>query len=278
MRSETVRLRDSSLLIEDGVAELTHLRAENRNTLSAELRLDYVDVLARIESEPAIKALIVTGSGGSFCSGGDLKAVVSRLSASGSQANLALSMQSNLSGAHQWLTRLRSLEVPVIAAVDGAAFGAGMSLALAADFVMASSRARFCMSFGKLGLIPDMGAFHALPRLVGMVNARDLMLTARVVNADEAQRLGFVYSIHSTESLADAAWRFARRFKGASRHALGATKRLLNMSFETPYAALAELEANAQAVETCTPYHFDAVQRFVRKEPPEFDWDGNEPS
>jgi enoyl-CoA hydratase/carnithine racemase len=278
MEPETIQLRDSSLTIDEGIAELVHGRAEHRNSLSANLRLDYVDVITRVESDPCIKALIITGSGGSFCSGGDLKAVMDRLSGNGSSTSLPLSMRSSLSCAHQWLTRLRGLEVPVIAAVDGPAFGAGMSLALACDFVLASSRARFCMSFGKLGLIPDMGAIHALPRLVGMANARDLMLTARVVLAEEAQRLGVVHSIYSPEALPDASRRIAARFKGASRQALGTTKRLLNMSFETPYAALADLEANAQAVETCTSYHADALRRFVRKEPPAFDWDRNEAS
>jgi enoyl-CoA hydratase/carnithine racemase len=151
-------------------------------------------------------------------------------------------------------------------------------LALAADFIMASSRARFCMSFGKLGLIPDMGAFHALPRLVGMANARDLMLTARVVSADEAKSLSFVHSVHPIESPADASRQFAGRFDRASRGALGTTKRLLNLSFETPYATLTELEANAQAVETCDPYHADALRRFARKEPLAFDWDSGQRS
>lgn len=273
MASETTRFRDSDLSIVDGVAEFTHRRPEQRNALSAELRLDYCDMLTRVESDPAVCALVITGAGGSFCAGGDLKAVKERLSNPGAGNDLALSMRRNLSDAHQWLTRLRNLDVPVIAAVDGAAFGAGMSLALAADFVIASTRARFSMSFGKLGLIPDMGAFHVLPRLIGMANARDLMLTARVVDADEGKRLGFVHSVHDAESLADAARQFAGRFRGSSRHALGTTKRLLNLSFETSFAALAELEANAQGVETCTPYHADALARFMRREPPLFDWD-----
>ncbi|MGT2472604.1 enoyl-CoA hydratase/isomerase family protein [Paraburkholderia terrae] len=276
MTTETVQLRDSILTITNGVAEFAHCRPEHRNCLSANLRLDYVDMLERIESDPAICALIITGAGGSFCSGGDLKAVVSKLSKHSVENELAISMRSSLIGANQWLSRLRNLEVPVIAAVDGAAFGAGMSLALAADFIMASSRAHFCMSFGKLGLIPDMGAFHALPRLIGVANARDLMLTARVVHADEAKRLGFVYSVHTADSLAEASRQFAGRFKYASRHALGTTKRLLNLSFETPYSTLAELESNAQAVETCTPYHVNALGRFVRKEALAFDWDRDE--
>ncbi|CAM2178170.1 Enoyl-CoA hydratase [Paraburkholderia sacchari] len=271
MTSETLQLRDSDLVIADGVAEFTHRRPEDRNPLSANLRLDYVDVLSRVESDPDISALIIAGSGGSFCAGGDLKALMNTLSSADVGNRLALSMRHNLQEAHQWLERLRALDVPVIAAVNGAAFGAGMSLALAADFIFATPRARFCMSFGKLGLLPDMGSFHTLPRLVGMANARDLMLTARIVSGGEAQRLGFVHSVHAAEDLAEASRQFAGHFNGASRSAIGATKRLLNMSFETPYGVMAELEANAQAVQTCTPYHEDALWRFIRKEPPAFD-------
>jgi 2-(1,2-epoxy-1,2-dihydrophenyl)acetyl-CoA isomerase len=156
-------------------------------------------------------------------------------------------MRDNLAGAHVWLSRLRNLDVPVIAAVDGAAYGAGASLTLAADFVMASHRAGFCMSFHKIGMIPDMGALYALPRLVGIAVARDLFLTARRVGAEEAKQIGLVHSVFDAQSLLTQARRFARRFINSPRGTTGVTKRLLNMSFETPYAALVQMESGAQA-------------------------------
>lgn len=148
-----------------------------------------------------------------------------------------------------------------------------MSLALTADFIMASRRAFFCMSFAKLGLIPDMGALYAVPRLIGMVMARDLMLTARRVGAEETRQIGLIHSVYQDDELLNQARLFAGRFRGAARGALGTTKRLLNQSFESHYAPLAELEANAQAVETCSAYHAQALTRFLHKEPALYDWD-----
>ncbi|MGH8783829.1 MAG: enoyl-CoA hydratase/isomerase family protein [Cupriavidus necator] len=273
MQTEIIHSPHAELSINDGVAELSHRRPEKRNALSAEMRRAYCDMLARVESDPTIRALIITGSGGSFCAGGDLKGVKDRMSKPAGAHSPAMTMRNNLLGAHSWIGRLRNLEIPVIAAVDGAAVGAGMSLALAADFVLASRRAWFSMVFPKIGLIPDMGALYVMPRLVGMAVAKELLLTGRRVSAEEGQQLGLVHSLFEADALAEEARRFASRFKNAPRSALGTTKRLLNMSFETPYATLAELEANAQAVETCSPYHGEALDRFVRGEPALYDWD-----
>lgn len=273
MSPEVIRLRHAELSVQGGVAEFSHQRPEQRNALSPELRQDYCDMLDRVEADRSIRALIITGSGGCFSAGGDLKNVKERLVNPDPESKPAITMRNGLLGAHSWLDRLRNLEVPVIAAVDGVAYGAGMSLALTSDFVIASDRARFCMAFPKIGLIPDMGALYILPRLVGMAVAKELCLTARQVRADEARQLGFVNTVVKAESLLTEARRFARGFRNGPRGAFGATKRLLNMSFETSYAGLAQLEANAQAVETCTAYHSNAIDRFLRGEPSLYDWD-----
>jgi 2-(1,2-epoxy-1,2-dihydrophenyl)acetyl-CoA isomerase len=273
MPDERISLRHSELVLTDGVAEFTHGRPSQRNALSHELRQDYADMIERVGSDQSIRALIITGSGGSFCAGGDLKGVQARMSATDPEDHPALAMRGNLTDGHAWLDSLRHLNLPVIAAVDGAAYGAGMSLALSADFILASDRAQFCMSFARIGLIPDMGAMHMLPRLVGMAAARELFLTARRVGAAEAMSLGFVHAVTGVEDLPAEARQFARRFRNAPRSAVEVTKRLLNMSFETPFGTLAQLEANAQAVQTCTPYHMQAVARFLRGEPALYDWD-----
>jgi 2-(1,2-epoxy-1,2-dihydrophenyl)acetyl-CoA isomerase len=171
------------------------------------------------------------------------------------------------------MQRLRNLELPVIAAVDGAAVGAGFSLALAADFVLASSRAFFCMSFAKVGLVPDLGAAWLLPRVIGMSAAKELALTARKLGVEEAKRLGIVHAIHAPETLADDARSFAQRFISAPREALGLGKRLLNQSFETPYASLAELESAAQAVASSVPFHAQAIEAFLEGQAPLYDWE-----
>lgn len=273
MAAEIIPMREAQLSIEDGLAEFTHRRPERRNPLSLELRQDYIEMLDRVESDRKIRALIVTGSGGAFCAGGDLRSLQDRLSSSDPELNSPDAMRRRILAGHAWFERLRNLEMPVIAAVDGPAAGAGMSIAMAADFILASTRASFSMSFVKVGLLPDMAAFYTLPRIVGMAAAKDLMMTARRLGADEAQRLGIVHSLHDAQELPAQARRFARRFIGASRHALAQTKRLLHKSFETPYATLMELEANGQAVASATPEHVEAVRRFLAGERPAFDWD-----
>ncbi|MBB3176652.1 enoyl-CoA hydratase/isomerase family protein [Variovorax sp. Sphag1AA] len=273
MPADVISLREAQLSIEDGIAEFTHTRPERRNPLSLDLRADYIEMLDRVESDRSVRALIITGSGGSFCAGGDLRSLQERLQSDDPEINSPDAMRRRLMAGHAWFERLRNLEMPVIAAVDGPAAGAGMSIALAADFILASTRASFSMSFVKVGLLPDMAAFHTLPRIVGMAVAKDLMLTARRIGADEAERLGIVHSLHDAADLPAQARRFARRFAGASRAALAMTKRLLHKSFETPYAAMAELEANGQAVASATPEHVAAVRRFLAGEPSSFDWD-----
>ena len=273
MTTELIRMRDALLSIEDGVAQFSHQRPAARNALSLALRTDYQDMLDRVQSDRAIRALVITGSGGSFCAGGDLKALKERQPDTEPEARSPDAMRRRLQSGHVWVERLRSLEIPVIAAVDGPAVGAGFSIALAADFILASTRAVFCMSFAKIGLVPDLGAFHFLPRAVGLPMAKELALTARRVSATEARQLGFVHAIHDPETLPAEAMRFARRFVAGPREAMGAIKSLMNKSFETSYATLAELECHAQAIASTTPYHEDAVAAFLRGEPAAFDWD-----
>ena len=273
MVTELIRLRDAQLSIEDGVARFSHQRPTVRNALSASLHVDYRDMLDRVQADRSVRALVITGSGGSFCAGGDLKSAQERHTSADPEARSADAMRRRIQSGHSWLDRLHALEIPVIAAVDGAAFGAGFSIALAADFILASTAAVFCMSFAKVGLVPDMGAFYFLPRAVGMPMAKELALTARRVSAAEGMQLGFVHSVCEPEALPAAALDFGRRFVTCPREAIGLTKSLMNKSFETPFATLAELECYAQAVASTTAYHSEAVAAFLRGERPAYDWD-----
>ncbi|MET0542308.1 MAG: enoyl-CoA hydratase/isomerase family protein [Variovorax sp.] len=272
---ETLDLREATLRIgNEGVAEFSHQRPEARNALSMAMRLDYRDMLERVENDRAIRALIITGSAGSFCAGGDVKGMAAMQASGSGGAGMAGPCRSRIAADHhRWLDRLRSLDVPVIAAVDGPAYGAGVSIALMADFVLASARATFCMVFAKMGMVPDFGAFHTLPRLVGLAKAKELMLTARRFDAQEARELGIVYAVHEPEQLLDEARRLAARLARGPRDAMGMIKNSLNRSFDSDYRTLAEIEAHQQAVAMSLPYHADAVKRFVHKKPLAYDWD-----
>ena len=271
MNDTTETLRASQLRIEGGIAELSHQRPALRNALSTELQMDYVDVIARVESDREIRVLLITGSGGSFSAGGDVKFMRERLT--DPSVATADYMRSRLRKAHQWLTRLRELEVPVVAAVDGPAYGAGFGLALQADFVLASTRAVFCASFARLGAVPDFGLLHTLPRIVGLSRAKELMLTARRLGAEEAQAWGLVHAVHADDALQAEARAFALRLCAGPREAAGMTKNLVNRSFETDCAAMFTAEASAQAVAMQTPYHAQAVADFARDGAFRYDWD-----
>lgn len=249
--------------LDGGVATLTFNRPERKNALSMDMRAGIAAALERIEADRGISAVILTGAGGVFCAGGDIS-LMSELTPN--------SVRQRLNEAHRWIDRLLNLDRPVIAAVDGAAFGAGFGLALAADFVLASARARFCMAFARIGLAPDFGVYYTLPRVVGLQRAKELIYSAREISAAEAQRLGIVLEIHPVEGLLPRAREIAGSMAQSSSVAFGLTKRILNRSLETSAATLFELEADAQGVAVSSDYFRAAIARFGRKEPPLFNW------
>ncbi|QRY77936.1 enoyl-CoA hydratase/isomerase family protein [Pseudomonas sp. PDNC002] len=273
MNTESFELRESRLVITGDVATFTHLNSAARNALSLDLREDYADMLDRVENDRSLRALIITGSGGSFCAGGDIRSLKERQTSTDPEVNSANAMRLRIRRLHASLQRLRSLEIPVIAAVDGPAYGAGFAIALLADFILASNRASFCMPFAKLGLVPDSGALYTLPRVVGMQKAKELLFSARRVGVEEASELGIVHSIHAPEELAANAQRMAQRFLSAPRDAIAMSKRLLNQSFESDWNAMAEMEGLAQGVAATAPYHGEAVSAFLGGKPSRYDWD-----
>lgn len=256
--SVTFELRGSTAL-------LTLNSPATRNAFTAEIREGLSDGIAQTHADAAIRALVITGSGGVFCAGGDIRGMVGEAS-----HNDGTAWRSRMHGTQRWMAELLTLDKPVIAAVDGPAFGAGFSVALAADFVIASTRARFCLSFMKLGLVPDCGAFYTLPRVVGAQRAKELMLSAREVGAQEAKAIGIAMELHEPEALLPRALALAASFEGASPLAVSLIKRAMFDSGEL--AAQLDGEANAQALAFGSDYTQDAVRRFIDKQAPAFKW------
>src|SRR5690606_27306806 len=158
MQERDFVLSVSSLKIIGGVAEFTHGDPARRNPLGSALRKDYERMLDIVGNDPDVKCLLLAGSGGSFCAGGDIREMRGRIETGDPSAHSPDAARRRLAAASRWLSRLRELDAIVIACVDGPAYGAGFSLALHADFILASPRAEFCMSFIRLGLVPDFGA------------------------------------------------------------------------------------------------------------------------
>ena len=249
--------------VREQVATLTLDHAATRNALGPQMRDELAEVVRSVKRDRDIRALVITGAGGHFCSGGDLRNIASvGLDNEGWRARMH--------DLHHWLQDLITLDRPVIAAVDGAAFGAGFGLALAADFVIASPRARFCVSFLRIGLVPDCGLFYTLPRIVGPQRAKELMLSAREVGAEEALRLGIAMELQPPEQLLARAQAMAASFVHASAVAVSLIKRALAVGGEL--ATQLEFEANAQALAMGTQTHRDAVQDFLAKRPARFQW------
>lgn len=262
-------MSESSVLttVHDGVGTITLNRPEARNALNQAMRPALAAAIAQMRDDAQVHTVILTGAGGAFCSGGDVGQMLDA-------KRTGLPFRAGMRDLHQWFPELVNLEKPVIAAVDGPAFGAGLGLALAADFVLATRRAKFCAVFGRIGLVPDLGVMHLLPRIVGMQKAKELVFTTRTVGAEEARQLGIVYDIvDEGEALQDAAQALARRFGDASTTAIGMAKNIMNQAFELDARAMAELEAYAQTMCRGSAYHQDAVQRFRDKQPLRFDWD-----
>ena len=251
--------------LRDEVAIITLNRPEARNALDVPMRRELAEVVAEIRDDDGVRAVILTGAGGVFCAGGDMRGLNEKRSSAQSYKRIA--------DLHVWLPALVNLEKPVIAAVDGPAFGGGMNLALAADFILASEGARFCQVFGRIGLVPDLAGMFLLPRLVGLQRAKELVFSGRTLRADEAMAMGIVHSVHAPDRLLDAAFALARRFCSASTLAIGLAKTILNQSFNLDQRAMAELEAMAQALCMDSAYHKEAVQRFLDKQPALFDWE-----
>ncbi|MCW8182136.1 enoyl-CoA hydratase/isomerase family protein [Verminephrobacter eiseniae] len=253
-------------------AVLTMHRPEARNALDLAMRQAFGAAIAGIRDDAGIRAVVLTGAGGHFCAGGDVKAMVQ---GQGGQRDI-FEGRERMRSLHRWFDELVDLEKPVIAAVDGAAFGAGLSLALAADFVLATPRAQFCCAFARLGFVPDMGAMYLLPRAIGLARTKDLVFSARVVHAPEALAIGLAQQIVPGDVRA-AALAFAQRFHQAPTEALGIAKGVLNHAFESERRDVYAQEAMAQAMARESAFHQDAARRFLAKEPPAYQWPESPP-
>lgn len=247
---------------------LTMNRPEQRNALSLEMREAFARALPELREDDGIKAVVLAGSGGHFCAGGDIKSIA-QAHAAGQDA---FEGRARIRKIHHWYDTLVDLEKPVISAVEGVAFGAGLSLALCADYAIARRGATFCAVFARIGYVPDMLGMYLLPRAVGLARAKELVFTARVCGAEEALELGLVQAVCDGDPL-DQALAMAERFHAAPTQALGLAKSIMNRTFESTREDIYAQEAMAQAICRDSAFHRDAARRFMEKLPPVYKWD-----
>ncbi len=246
-----------------GVALVALNRPDVHNAMDDALRGELVDILDWAAQDDAVRAVVLTGRGRSFCAGGDIAAMQERLKAP--IGTVAINGWQRQRRTHGAITQLHGLTKPTIAAVNGAAVGLGCDLALCCDFIIASEYAKFVMSYVLRGLIPDGGGLYFLPRRVGIARAKELIFSARRVEAEEALRIGLVDQLASADKLLDDAIALAESMIVGSSVAMALSKSILDQTFELPMDQLFALGRQAQAICYTTDEHRDAVNDFLNK-------------
>ena len=252
--------------VQDGIATLTMNRPERLNALGDTLREDLQDAVTRASEDPDVRVLILTGAGKGFCSGGDVKAMNERRE-SGSARPV---MEKVAPGRDLTVLALRDAPKPVIAAINGAAAGAGMNLALCCDIRLASTAAKFAQAFVRRGLHPDWGGTYFLPRVVGTAKACELIFTGDVIDAQEALRLGIVSAVHAPEDLMPAAQALARKIADGPPIAIRLAKRAIYHNAECDLRQALEFETYAQNICQDTEDAAEGIRAFVEKRAPTF--------
>lgn len=255
---------DSILLVkENGVAYLTLNRPKVFNSMDTDMRKRFLDALDDCQTDPSVRAVCITGEGKGFCAGQDLTEA--------SNSDIPLSFQDVLTREYNPIVlKIRALDKPVIAAVNGVAAGAGANIAFACDIVVATESATFIQSFSKIGLIPDLGGTWILPRLVGFARASALMMLGDKVNAREAENWGMIYKYFSDDTFKNETKALAENLAKMPTRGLALTKKALNESIFADFEKQLAREANFQSQAGATEDYTEGVNAFIQKRRPEF--------
>lgn len=248
--------------LKNKVLIITLNRPDKFNSFNREMAFELHDALDNAEKNEAIRAIVLTGTGKAFCAGQDLAEAIDP-----NGPGIAKIVDEHY---NPIILRLRNIEKPIIAAVNGVAAGAGANIALACDIVIATHSASFIQAFSKIGLIPDSGGTFFLPRLIGFQKASALMMLGDKVSATEAQHMGMIYKVLQDETFMDDVLKLAETLSGMPTKAIGFTKRLLNQSMSNDLSAQLLHEGNLQ-VEASNLYDYkEGVNAFLEKRKPDF--------
>lgn len=250
-----------------GVATITLNRPERLNALTFAVYRELTDIFAALRSETAVRAVVITGTGRAFCSGGDVHDIIGELFSRDMAGLLEFTRMTC-----ELVENIRALRKPVIASLNGTTAGAGACIALASDIRVASKDAKIAFLFVKVGLSgADMGAAYLLPRLVGLAKATELLYTGDFISAAEAERIGLYNRVVAAEELAETTREFAERLARGPAFAIAKTKELLDREANMSLDAALECEAQAQAICMQHPDYREAYDAFVGKRAPRFE-------
>lgn len=250
--------------VTDNVAHIAMNRPDAANSLNGAMAHDLMMAAIRCDEDEGIRAAILTGTGKMFCAGGDLKTFATF------GADTGAKLKEITTYLHAATSRFMRMDAPLIVAVNGIAAGAGMSLAVAGDFAIAARTAKFTMAYTAAGLSPDGSSSWFLPRLIGLRRTQELMLTNRMLDAQEALEWGVVSQIADDEALADTAMALALKFASGPTLAYGAVKTLLVDSFTNSLETQLEIEARLIARSAQTSDGREGIAAFVAKRTPVF--------
>lgn len=237
-------------------------RPDKFNSFNREMALQLQDVLDKAAADDGVRAILLTGSGKAFCAGQDLAEAIDT---NGPGIPRIVEEHYN-----PIVSKIRNIEKPIIALVNGVAAGAGANIALSCDVVIAAASASFIQAFSKIGLIPDSGGTFFLPRLIGFQRASALMMTGDKVTATDALSMGMIFKLFSDESSMEEAMKLAENLSNMPTKAIGLTKRLLNESLFNTHDKQIAMEGKVQ-VEAASTYDYnEGVSAFLEKRKPVF--------
>jgi len=248
--------------IEDGVGIIRLNRPGVFNSFNREMAVAFQDVLDVYEETRAVRAIYITGIGKAFCAGQDLQEATDP---KGPKLQTIVRQHYN-----PIIERLRNIEKPIVAAVNGVAAGAGANIALACDICVAAESASFIQAFSKIGLIPDSGGTFILPRLIGVQKATALMMLGDKVSAKDAESMGMIYKFFSDETFAEESMNIAKTLAKLPTVGLGLTKKALNLSLISDLSTQLETEEELQTMAGSTYDYKEGVAAFLEKRKPVF--------
>lgn len=237
-------------------------RPEVFNSFNREMAIGFQNALDFCQESEKIRAIYITATGKAFCAGQDLAEAIDP-----NHSDIKRIVEEHY---NPLILRLRSIEKPIVCAVNGVAAGAGANVALACDVVVAKRSAVFVQAFSSIGLIPDSGGTYMLPRLIGWQKASALMMLADKIDGTEAERLGMIYKCFNDEHFEQESWNLAEKLSNLPTKGLGYTKRLLNLSGSNDLAQQLNAEAEAQVLAAATQDFKEGVNAFLEKRKPAF--------
>lgn len=252
--------------LENGVFTITLNRPDKLNAVTELLLTELLQAFTEAESESTVRVIILTGAGRGFCAGQDLAAAVES-GAGGADFSYS---QHLIKTYNPLILKMRSLPKPILAAVNGVAAGAGMSLALACDLRLAAESASFLQAFVKVGLVPDSGSTWLLPRLVGSARALELMLSGRRVTAQEALALGMVNQVVPDSDFTAATARYATELANGPTLTLGLIKQSAEFALTSTLEQSLFKEAELQDIAGRTADHMEGISAFLQKRPAQY--------